>query len=253
MMADLKPICSVEGCGKPRKAKGVCLYHYQQTYSQGKCTSEGCGNTAVAKKLCRPCYNLQYVRADYGPCIVPECESRARGKGGLCSAHDHRKRRHGDPLAGKIPSGERLEWLKRNMGFAGPECLPWPYGQDGRGYGQMSMDGVSMTAARAMCLLVYGEPSADDLQAAHSCGNSICCNPKHLRWATPLENNADKVAHGTHLCGASIPWAKLCEADVREIRRRYGRQRTREIADMFGISPGTVSAVASRRTWAWLD
>lgn len=29
------------------------------------------------------------------------------------------------------------------------------------------------------------------------CGNSRCCNPKHLEWGTEVENCADKKIHGT--------------------------------------------------------
>lgn len=252
-MADSKPICSVEGCSKPRKAKGVCLPHYHQTYSQGECSHEGCSKVAVAKKLCSQHYKLQHSPRDCGPCVVPECESRARTKKGLCSAHDHRQRRYGTPEGGGIPSGARLAWLENNKGHEGSECLPWPYGTTIAGYGQMRLDGVSMPASRAMCILAHGRPSTDELEAAHSCGNPICCNPRHLRWATPTENNADKRGHGTHRCGESIPWAKLREDDVKEIRRCHGRDTISQLARRFGVSSGAIYGVVHGKSWAWLD
>ena len=45
--------------------------------------------------------------------------------------------------------------------------------------------------------------------------------------------------------------AKLIEADVREIRRRYatGRETFAALADAYEISPQTVSGIVHRRSW----
>ncbi len=49
--------------------------------------------------------------------------------------------------------------------------------------------------------------------------------------------------------------AKLTDAKVREIRWRYADgfgETPRELAAEFGVSPSTISDIASRRTWGWL-
>lgn len=37
----------------------------------------------------------------------------------------------------------------------------------------------------------------DGDEAAHSCGNKTCINPRHLRWADHASNMEDAKAHGT--------------------------------------------------------
>jgi hypothetical protein len=53
-------------------------------------------------KYARPAANPEIPDADegrrkYRPCVIPGCPGFA-AYGGLCGMHDHRKRRHGDPL-----------------------------------------------------------------------------------------------------------------------------------------------------------
>ena len=51
-------------------------------------------------------------------------------------------------------------------------------------------------AHRVVCALVHGEPSTPDLEAAHSCDNPPCINPRHLSWLTRAQNIADSYARG---------------------------------------------------------
>lgn len=46
---------------------------------------------------------------------------------------------------------------------------------------------------------------------------------------------------------------KLNEDDVRDIRRRSGTESTRFLAEKFGVSPGTIRDIKSRKSWANLD
>jgi len=70
-----------------------------------------------------------------------------------------------------------------------------------------------------------------------------------LRWAFHKENEADKILHGTTLDGARCGAAKLTEQEVMEIRSLAGQLPTKELADRFRISHGTINAVKARRTW----
>lgn len=66
-----------------------------------------------------------------------------------------------------------------------------------KGYGLIRIDGVMCRVHRLVCIRRHGPPPTDDLEAAHSCGNAGCVNPRHIRWATRFENAADKKLHGT--------------------------------------------------------
>lgn len=57
---------------------------------------------------------------------------------------------------------------------------------------QAAFGAVDITAADL--LAVYDARWADGSprEAAHRCGNRLCCNPRHLYWATADENRRDR-------------------------------------------------------------
>ncbi|WP_367647038.1 HNH endonuclease [Achromobacter deleyi] len=133
------------------------------------------------------------------------------------------------------------------------DCLIWPFGTDSRGYGQVRFKGRQDRSHRVVCWLFHGAPSGGKTDAAHSCGNRLCVNPRHLSWKTHRENEADKVAHGTIIRGEACNLTSLTESDVLEIRNLKGLKTQVEIAAQFGTTQQTVSKIQSRKRWAWLE
>lgn len=108
--------CTVEGCGRPHKARGYCQTHYMQfkrgapvvaeikTRTHGRaptCTIEGCGKPEQALGLCA----MHYMRVQrHGstefrdrskslkPCKFPGCD-RPLLMNGLCMRHSMRERK----------------------------------------------------------------------------------------------------------------------------------------------------------------
>jgi hypothetical protein len=79
-------------------------------------------------------------------------------------------------------------------------------------------------------------------QAAHSCGQASCVNPAHLRFATAVENAADKNIHGTHR-------RKLSWAQVLEVRNRYAKGETQvAIAKAFGVGRRMIVLITNNKT-----
>lgn len=95
-----------------------------------------------------------------------------------------------------------------------------------------------------------GSKPSPQHDAAHSCHNRGCVNPRHLRWATKIENQHDRIGNDTHIRGRKNPNAKLSEADVLAIRSSI--DTTRSLAGRFSITPSTVNDIRSGRAWAWL-
>lgn len=232
MMAEKQRICSVEGCGKPHKGKGFCGPHYARRWRQVNPGKQWKAPTGV-------------------PCQIVGCD-RQLFQAGLCKLHYARQRLHGDPLAGRTIQGAGRDWIDAHKDYAGDECLAWPFSDNGHGYGQFNFHGRKMPASRAMCIAAHGAPPTPSHQAAHSCGKGShgCTNPKHLRWATAAENNADKVKHGTLRSGEASPNARLTAAQVKEIRDTTGNHA--DIALRFGVSRSNVSMILRGATWKHL-
>lgn len=97
------------------------------------------------------------------------------------------------------------------------------------------------TVAAGMCVL-------------HSCINTpLCCNPKHLREGTQLENMQDMDRQGRRgiVVGEAARDAKLTNEQVIEIRFLYslGVGTHRSLGKEFGVSGPTIRQIVIRNKW----
>jgi hypothetical protein len=198
--------------------------------------------------------------ADLSICTIPECSKPVHVKSrGLCSTHYQRFLRHGDPFSGGTIRGEPEDFYEsKALPADGLDCVFWPYARNEHGYGRMfAKDGGTTLVHRRVCEELHGPPPTSAHEAAHSCGKGHegCVSGAHVRWATPLENAADMVLHGTSTLkahGEAHPRAKLTEAEVRAIRADKGLQTRAEVAARYGVKPETIKAIYSRKIWARL-
>lgn len=191
--------------------------------------------------------------ASHSVCKIDGCGKHTVGRG-WCDAHYRRWRRHGDPEAGRVSPGEPMRWLREHAVYDRFDCLAWPYGISEEGYAKVALDARWVNAARVMCEIAHGAPPTSRHQAAHLCGkgHQACVNPQHLYWATPVENVADQLMHGTRPRGEGRGNAKLTEAKVRQIRSLALSMPQNDIAVRFGISKQQVSKIVRRERWGWL-
>lgn len=188
-------------------------------------------------------------------CSIPGCEKLAGRSRGWCNAHYKRWQRHGDPLGGGTAHGEPGRYLSEVvLAYEGDECLTWPFGQNGGGYGTLWDGEKRIFVHRQVCEHVNGPPPTTLHQAAHSCGNGhlACCTKKHLSWKTQAGNSADTISHGTSLRGQRNPQAKLTEPEVLHILALKGIKPQTEIAAQIGVSQTTISKIHSNAAWGWL-
>lgn len=93
-------------------------------------------------------------------------------------------------------------------------------------------------------------PRPPGKELAHADGDSRNAALENLRYATPIENDADKIAHGTRPQGSRNGSAKLTEQQVIEIRQRsHHGERGNVLAKEYGISTGSMARIRLRQTW----
>lgn len=149
----------------------------------------------------------------------------------------------------------RLDYLQHVAAkFADPDrCLLWPfaiYQDDYAWWAGGRRRAPKRYAHRIVCELAHGPVPSSQHQVAHSCGNKGCVNPHHLRWATRVENEADKILHGLANQGMRHGMAKLSDQDVLQIRRSQLSQAI--LAAQFNVSQATISRVRARTHWRHL-
>ena len=159
--------------------------------------------------------------------------------------------RHGSPLGGGVTPGSCQRFLDDMLKAPTAACVYWPFDRN-NGYARRNLAGQKVYVHNEMCREKHGPPPTADHQAAHSCGQGRagCVNPDHLRWATPLENAADKTRHGTELRGTDHHSCRLTEEAVLSI---FNSDRSnKELAATHNVSPSTVTDIWKGRTWRWL-
>lgn len=102
-----------------------------------------------------------------------------------------------------------------------------------------------------VALAFLGPPPSPRHVAAHKDGSRTNNRADNLRWATPAENQADRIAHGTHMAGERHPGAKLTEADAASIRAAFmAGEKQRDIAARFGVHQATVHRICAGKSFA---
>lgn len=96
-------------------------------------------------------------------------------------------------------------------------------------------------------------PQPDGMQVAHNDGDQSNNRADNLRWATPRENSADMIRHGTVYCGEKHHSSKLTKEQVNTIRNteaRYGALIA--LAREYGVSEHTIHTIRRRKIWKHL-
>jgi len=226
--------CAVNTCTHAVESQGLCAMHRARLRRHGT-----------------PTGGREMLPAG-GPCSVGGCGRPAKAKL-MCSRHYLQYRRTGTAESTRAAPGEPARWAAEvAKSHDKDDCLSWPFGRNAAGYGLLSHP-FSALAHRVICLIAHGHPPEGRPDAAHSCGNGAdgCVNPRHVRWLSHAENQAEMVAHGHSTKGSPIQSrCKLSVSDVHMIRDSADPARI--LAERFGVAPDTIRKVRGHRTWRHL-
>lgn len=112
----------------------------------------------------------------------------------------------------------------------------------------------SATAHRLVAEAFLGPPPSPNHEVAHRNGSRLLNVPSNLRWSTSLQNQRDRIDHGTDPKGQRNGRARITDDDVRYIRRRYrelklSRQPVAELDRKFGLTRSQIIRIAKREAW----
>lgn len=261
MAKDTNALCSVDRCGRPILKSGLCSLHR--------------GRAQATRRV-----------ALHLPCAIPGCV-RIRYAREWCNTHYTRWRKWGDPLHVERAYPSRTmtteEWFWERVNKNGPipthrpglgPCWLWTGPVNQRGYGKLNylVDGklITVTAHRFSFMLAFGAVPEDKPFVCHNCDTPLCVrNDTHLFAGTVQDNRDDSVSKDRHIHGdrhylvrhpeaikkgTDLPWTKLNDADVLEIRHRYTTERISQeaLARDYGINQTGISAIVHRKTWKHL-
>lgn len=170
--------CSIVGCGKPFRARGMCTTHYN----------------AWAQRLKNAGQPIPRRDKRSTVCTVSGCRQRVAPGSPTCEAH-------GGPPAPRAPvvarRGVPLAWRFVEEQIAarehGAECWEDWHWYPSQERPTLRYLGQQMKAARLVRFLLDGEwPEV----ACHTCDNERCWNPAHIYAGTAKSNYDDMVARG---------------------------------------------------------
>ena len=134
-------------------------------------------------------------------------------------------------------------WSNVNLyhGITDEDCWEWIGGQDGRGYGCMSINNKGKKAHHISFYLCYNRWPTGIVR--HKCDSPSCINPTHLVEGTYQDNSNDAIERNRIPKGFNHPKSVLTNSIVKQIDILLSQKVShKEIAATIGVSRATISS-----------
>ena len=136
-------------------------------------------------------------------------------------------------------------WVKVDKSGGADACWPYTGSITSHGYGCVAWKGRVLGAHKIAYMITKG-PVEAGMQIMHSCDNPPCCNPAHLSVGSRQDNADDRMRKGR---SSGYKKGKLTVADVLEIRRLRGIERSGSLSKRFGVEQSHIINIWNRRIW----
>ena len=134
-------------------------------------------------------------------------------------------------------------------------CWNWISSISNDGYGRFRFNNAR-NRAHIFSHIIFNtdDPiTPDKPYVLHSCHNTICVNPSHLRAGTPKDNMDDKVNELRQSFGESHKLSLLNDEYVIWLRQQpYHHGFFSDEAKRLNVYPSTINSAYHRKTWRHL-
>ena len=145
-------------------------------------------------------------------------------------------------------------WSKVTITANPDKCWIWNAAKNRTGYGDFGVYQKLFIASRLSYFITHKIDPKENL-VLHSCDNSSCVNPNHLRLGTAKENAADRAERKRfktlYVKGDAHPNSKLKDDDIIDILNRANNGETYvSISKIYGVGLGTISNILNGKIWS---
>ncbi len=103
---------------------------------------------------------------------------------------------------------------------------------------------------RLVAIAFIGPPPSADHEVAHNDGTRTNNHHTNLRWCTHIENEKDKIQHGTLIHSELNHLAKMQKSDVLYVREQFANGATfAELANTMNTTYANIWSVVRRKSW----